>query len=261
MAVNQLSGKTFLLVTGASQGIGRQIAQTFGSFLGNDSHVVLFARNVDGLKETASKLPSHVKSNCYSVDMSTATSEQFEGLIRESLKNAGPTPFERAVVVHNAASLGDLKRTIGLTDCEEWQKYYHLNVISAAVLNGVFMKIFNDEHKAKILVINITSLCGIQPMQTMAYYCTGKAAREMFFKVFALEHADINVLNYSPGPVRTEMFHKVWNSAEGDVKESLIGTKETMTVLTTEQTAYRLIEILKLQKYKSGDHVDYFDEL
>ena len=40
----------------------------------------------------------------------------------------------------------------------------------------------------------------------MGHYCSVKAAREMLFKVLALENPDnMKVLNYAPGPIDTEM--------------------------------------------------------
>lgn len=36
---------------------------------------------------------------------------------------------------------------------------------------------------------------------------------------------------------------------------------EKKTVLTTEQTINRLVQILKEHKYNSADHVDYYDKL
>lgn len=99
-------------------------------------------------------------------------------------KYVNPGEYDRAVVVHNVGSVGDLSKfTIDMDDFDEWRKYYDLNVFSPAVLNSVFMKIFNDKVQAKKLVINITSLCGIEPFKSMGYYCTGKAGREMYFKV------------------------------------------------------------------------------
>lgn len=92
--------------------------------------------------------------------------------------------YDRVVIVHNVGSMGDVtKSTTDMADFDIWRKYYDLNVFSPAILNSVTMKIFNNDNKAKKLVINITSLCGIQAMKSIAYYCSGKAAREMYFKV------------------------------------------------------------------------------
>lgn len=73
------SGKVFLLVTGASQGIGKKIAEVLGSSLDNGSQVLLLARNAGNLKETASKLPKNVSVNFESVDLSSATAVQLKG--------------------------------------------------------------------------------------------------------------------------------------------------------------------------------------
>lgn len=81
-------------------------------------------------------------------------------------------------------------------------------------------------------------------------------------QVFALENPDVNVLSYSPGPVKTDMFHYfVETVANPDTKTALKRLHEINTVLTTEQTVNRLVEILKEHKYKAGDHVDYFDDI
>lgn len=79
MAVQVLAGKVFLVVTGASQGIGAQIAITFGHLLQQGSQVLLLARNADRLKETAAKLPKCIKVDHESVDLSVATADVLEG--------------------------------------------------------------------------------------------------------------------------------------------------------------------------------------
>lgn len=101
----------------------------------------------------------------------------------------GAKNYEKAVIVHNAGTIGDLsKRTIDMDDLEEWRKYCDLNLFSPIILNSVFMKIFTDETKIARLVVNVTSLCAIEPMKSSAFYNTGKAAREMFFKVIIINN-------------------------------------------------------------------------
>lgn len=73
-----LSGKVFLVVTGASQGIGRQIAVTFGKRLGAESKILLLARNEKGLKETAEAI-GNVEVECVGIDLGKASMEQLRG--------------------------------------------------------------------------------------------------------------------------------------------------------------------------------------
>jgi len=45
----------------------------------------------------------------------------------------------------------------------------------------------------------------------------GKAAREMFFRVLALEDSSIRVLNYAPGPCETDMQKEI-RETSGDLE-------------------------------------------
>ncbi|XP_015123534.1 sepiapterin reductase [Diachasma alloeum] len=260
MAVELLSGRTFLLITGASQGIGRQIAVTFSGLLEKGSKVLLLARSENGLRETADHVSEQVSVALKSVDLSVATADQLSEIIKNSVD---PSQFDRLVAVHNAGSIGDLSKfTTDMSDFDEWRKYYDLNVFSPAVLNSVVMKLFRDNEKVRKVVINITSLCGIQAIKSVGYYCSGKAAREMYFKVFAEEYPDVNVLNYSPGPVETDMLRAIAETAgDQETRKMMSDMRAGNKQLTTEQTVNRLVGVLRDQKYKSGAHVDYFDDI
>ncbi|XP_015123579.1 sepiapterin reductase [Diachasma alloeum] len=260
MAVEVLSGKVFLLITGASQGIGRQIAVTFSELLEPGSKLLLLALDEEGLKGTADKVSKHVSVDLKAVDLSVATADQLSEIIKKSVN---PAQFDRIVITHNVASMGDLsKLTTEMADFEYWRKYYDLNVFSPAVLNSVVMKLFKDNGKCKKVVINMTSHAGILPVKCSGYYCSGKAAREMYFKVFAEEYPEVNVLNYSPGSVKTELFDTFRDTvADPGEQKKIHEMISNNQVLTTEQTVNRLVDILKNQLYKSGAHVDYHDKL
>lgn len=79
MSVEALSGQCFLLVTGASRGIGRQIAITFGSLLEEGSRILLLARNKDALQEVKSNIPSKVKVHTIGTDLSKSTDVKLKG--------------------------------------------------------------------------------------------------------------------------------------------------------------------------------------
>lgn len=77
-----------------------------------------------------------------------------------------------------------------------------------------------------------------------------------------MENPDVNVLSYAPGPVETDMFHTVCeNMVDPEAKKKFNELRTMKTVLTPEQTVNRLVQILRECKYKSADHVDYYDEL
>lgn len=77
-----------------------------------------------------------------------------------------------------------------------------------------------------------------------------------------MENPDVNVLNYAPGPVDTDLFKIVCETiADPKAKKLYNEMREKKTVLTAEQTVNRLVQILKECKYNSADHVDYYDKL
>jgi len=73
-----------------------------------------------------------------------------------------------------------------------------LNLYSVTCLTSVFLSKFNSD-TAERCIVNITSLFGIEPCKSVGYYCVGKASREMYFRVLALENPSLNILSYSPG--------------------------------------------------------------
>lgn len=257
-----VSKATYVVLSGASQGIGRAIAVEVSKALGPNSVMLLLARNKAELAKTASACESeNVKVVCTPIDLSTATEKEMYDVIDISFKGYNITDFKKCLIFHNVGSLGNLAVETGkMENVEELREYYDLNVFKVISLNTQFLKIFRDI-ESRVVIVNITSLCAIKPMGGMAYYCSGKAAREMYFKVLAEEKKHIKVLNYSPGPVETAMIDYVLAEAVNDnLKEVFASFKSQGTLLKPEATAKKCLRVLLAGKFSPGEHVDYFDD-
>lgn len=259
--------KTYCLITGASKGIGRKFAIEFSRAFSANSLLVLLARSESGLVQTRNLVTSanaDVKVKIYPTDLSKPDPELFLSMIQTSLRESGCNPgdFDLSLIVHNAGSVGDVSE--GTTDMcypEKWQEYFSLNLFSVACLNSQFLKVFPEGSVKERTIINVTSLCAIKPFKSMGYYCCGKASREMFFRVLAEENPTINVLNYAPGPVDTDMVSEVITSTgDASVQDMFVNLKKTGTILTVDQTTRRIMEVMENGKFESGQHVDYYDE-
>lgn len=89
-------------------------------------------------------------------------------------------------------------------------------------------------------------------------FSSGKAAREMYFRVLALEEDDLLVLNYSPGPVDTDMTIDVQaNSQASEMRESFKGMRDSNTLMRPIDTTVKFIRIVEAGDYKTGDHVRF----
>ncbi|KAJ8715275.1 hypothetical protein PYW08_005256 [Mythimna loreyi] len=257
-----LSGATYCILTGASQGIGRAIAAELAKHLGPKSLMLLLARNKDQLAKTAELCKSdNIKIVYESMDLAKASAPEMLDVIYRSLEGYKITDFSNCVIFHNVGSLGNLSvETERMENLQEMRQYYDLNVFNVITLNTQFLKVF-EEVEDRVIIVNVTSLCAIKPMSGMASYCSGKAAREMYFKVLAEEKKHIRVLNYSPGPVETSMIDYVLaETVNTNLRDVFLSFKSQGALLKPEITAKKCLKVLKEGKFSPGGHVDYFDD-
>lgn len=261
-------GRTLLIVTGASRGLGRAFAESLSKCLNKDSVVVLTARSAEDLQVTAQKVDrpeitvktyqrDHTKDtvDCYNLMMDEVTE------IKARDERIG---FDTLCIVHNVGSTGRLGPLSGPQDPQEIAHCLALNYTSPAILNSVVLRReFGTSGLKRSTVINISSLLGIQALKSVGHYCSVKAAREMLFKVLALENPDsMRVLNYAPGPIDTEMVKGMMRDPDldADVLDGYRKMYSDKTILRPDETAEKLARILHLDKYESGQHVDYYDD-
>lgn len=264
-----LEQKFYCVVTGASKGIGQAIAQKLASKFKSGSVIVLLARSLKGLEATKSFIlainPS-ISVVTTEIDLSKPNYEAFQKNLESSVQGLSMQSFDATMIVHNVGSVGDVtKRVSDLNNLNYWQEYYALNVFGVALLNSAFLKFVGPTHNIqcdvyKTIIINITSLIAIKPFANMGHYGTGKAAREMLFKVLAEEEKYVLVLNYSPGPVKTDMIQIIIKDiGDASIKQTFETMRDEDKILTTDQTTSKLLEILQNGNFTSGDHIDYFD--
>ncbi|CAH1724143.1 unnamed protein product [Aphis gossypii] len=254
------SRRTYVILTGASKGIGQCLAVEIGKLLVPESTIVLMARDTNGLektKEMVNKENSDVLVECYSMDFYNSNVTMFEKIVEP----IDSTKYELFLLIHNAGSVGNLEHLAAdMNDPDEWNKYMLLNLYSVTCLTSAFLSKFNSDTTERC-IINMTSLLGIEPYKSVGYYCIGKASREMFFRVLALENPTLNVLSYSPGPVLTDMYtHMSLNSKDKELREKLTSKEQQKYIVKVENACQKLINILAMRSYKTGGRVDYFDK-
>lgn len=252
------SHKTFAVVTGASRGIGQAIAEKLAETLAPGSVLLLISRDevrLTSIQQALQKTNPLLQIEIGVSDLSTTTATLLNEIFSKVLAKCSIESFSHSLCIHNAGSIGDLtKRCADLVDIDYCIDYFRLNLASVIVLNGLFLQLFA---KATRTVVNISSLLGVVALPSLSLYCSGKAARDMFFKVLAAEQTDIRVLNYAPGPVETAMRNQIIEESwDASLTEEL---KQGPPPLTPKETTERLIHLLTQDKFRSGDHVDYYD--
>jgi len=256
--------KCAVVISGASRGFGRATALEMAKIAGPHSKFFLTARSLSGLEDTAksvSEINSTAVCRVKTIDNERPDLKAFEELLAQEQGEH----FDAALMVHNSGSIGNQGVSAKmLNSAGELSNYFDSNLTSCFLLNSAFVDRFATVPERKKVVVQVSSLMAVQPQKTWSLYCTGKAARDMFFKVMAEEEGPdgIRVLNYAPGPMDTQLVNDVLGSASTDskVKAMFREYKESGKFLKPEISAAKLIRVIESAKFMSGDHIDYFDE-
>jgi short-subunit dehydrogenase len=183
------------LVTGASSGIGAEIARE----LARRGHgVTLAARREERLRELADELRSD-----WGVRAETISADVADEGERERLK---PEIEERGLTVEvlvNNAGYGSGGAFVELEQDTEAQMV-RTNVEAVVALTGIFLPEMVARGRGAIL--NVASLIAFQPVPFQATYGATKAAVLSFSDALheELRGSGVTVTSVCPGPVRTE---------------------------------------------------------
>jgi NAD(P)-dependent dehydrogenase (short-subunit alcohol dehydrogenase family) len=196
----EMSGRV-AVVTGSGQGIGRAIAWGLAD-AGCD--VVINARRLDDLQVTASGIEQRGRQALV-----------VDGDIRdfsETLADRAMERFGRIDVWVNNVGGSDEKTTRALVDTpdEVFRSQLELNLTSA--FQGC--KAAARRMRPGSSIVNISSGAGTRGSPFTGPYAAAKAAMNNLTETLALELApDIRVNTVAPGPVATEAFEAVLNTA------------------------------------------------
>ncbi len=181
------------LITGASQGLGRAIAEALAA---RGWRLVIDARRRDRLDPTAASLSSTTEVVAIAGDV--ADTEHRAELI------AAVERFGRIdLVVNNASTLGMSPLPLLATiDLDVLRGVYETNIVAPlALTQGLLAEL---RHSGGT-VVNVTSDAGVEPYEGWGGYGSSKAALEHLSAILAVEEPKLRVLWVDPGDMRTEM--------------------------------------------------------
>lgn len=248
--------------TGASRGFGRTLALLLAPMLSPGSMLVLSARNDEALQQLEAELGTGqpgLRVVRVPADLgSKAGLQRLLGALRELPR---PEGLQRVLLINNAGTLGDVSKSfVDLADPDEINSYWALNLTSMVCLTSSILKVFPDSPGLSRIVVNISSLCALQPCKGWTLYCAGKAARDMMFQVLATEEPSVRVLSYAPGPMYTDMLRLAMEtSVYPDLRKQLEELKTKGKLVDCKVSAKKLLSLLQEDTFKSGVHVDVFD--
>lgn len=183
------------LITGASSGIGWELAELFAA---DHFNLVLVARNEDRLNQLAAELRARhgVEVQVIVKDLSLATAPQ------ELFDALRATPV--AILVNNAGS--GWHGAFAATPLEQALAIMHLNMEALVRLTHLFVQPMRARRMGKIL--NVASIAAFQPGPMVNVYYASKAFVHNFSYALAveLEGSGVTVTTLCPGTTQTEFF-------------------------------------------------------
>ena len=196
----ELKGKR-ILVTGASSGIGREIAISL-SF--QEATVVVTGRNENRLNDTYNSLNCEEGQQHLRVIADLGVDEQIEKLAMECI------PLDGVVCCSGINDKAPIKHVTR----EKIEKMYNANVYGPMLLVKELLKKKKINESASIVFIS--SISSVYATISNALYASSKGAVNSLVKVLALELAPkkIRVNSIMPGMVKTNMINAYGLSEE-----------------------------------------------
>jgi NAD(P)-dependent dehydrogenase (short-subunit alcohol dehydrogenase family) len=188
-----------ILITGASDGIGRAVAKAAAA---HGAQVILHGRNVKRLEAVydeivAAKQP---RPSILPLDLEKAGPAEYEALV-----NAIDKEFGRLdVLLHNAGMLGE-RAPVEHYDVPKWLRTMHVNANVPFILTQRCLPLLRKSKDASIVFTSSSVVA--KPRAFWGAYLASKWASEGLMRMLAdeLEQPGIRVNSLNPGKVRTNM--------------------------------------------------------
>lgn len=183
-----------VLITGASGGIGRELAYLFAA---DKYDLVLLARNGEVLKELAQEIEGRCGNRCdfLACDLSKP------GVVAEISSYLEFNRLRIDILVNNAGA-----GTFGLfreNPIEDDLRIINLNIVSLVSLTKLLLPSMVNRREG--LIMNIASVAGFAPGPMMAVYYASKAFVLSFSEALEREIRSngVRVITVCPGPTET----------------------------------------------------------
>ena len=203
--------KKVILVTGASRGIGNNIAKKL-------AYENIVIANYNKSKEKAISLKQELEKENINIDIIKAdvsSRKEVKEMVNQIIDKYG-----KIDVLINNAGISQYKLFTDITD-DEWEEVMSVNLKSNFIVTQEVVK--NMISNKKGLIINISSICGVTGAAMEVAYSTSKAGIIGLTKSLAKElgPSNIRVNAIAPGMIDTDMNSKFSDEEINDIKEEI----------------------------------------
>lgn len=202
------------IITGASQGLGFEIAK---QYLQEGASVAICARNAKNLTEAQTALQSYCKnqSQLMAIPADVSKLEQVELLVNAAMEAFGKID----ILVANAGVYGP-KGPIDEIDWDEWAQAIDINLKGTVLPCRAVLPHMKKLSRGKIIILSGGG--ATKPMPNLSAYATSKAAVVRFAETLAVEvepyNIDVNTI--APGALNTRLLDEVLEAGPAKLGEA-----------------------------------------
>jgi NAD(P)-dependent dehydrogenase (short-subunit alcohol dehydrogenase family) len=183
---------TTALVTGASQGIGREIATTFGGYGAN---VVCAARSTDAIEETAAAVED-AGGDAVAVETDVTEEDDVAAVVEATVETFGGLDC-----LVNNAGIGGPVQPVHRIDADAFRRTQEVNVVGPFLCAKHAEEHLRESDRGS--VVNIGSIGGKRPYPNRLAYAASKMALVGMTRTLAYElgRDGVTVNTVLPGPI------------------------------------------------------------
>lgn len=185
-----------IIVTGASKGIGREIAKELA--IKGNTIIANYNKSEKEIKELQQELEKqNIKINIVKADVSKRV--EASKVVKYAIEKYG-----KIDVLINNAGISQIKEFTQITD-NDWNNMINTNLNSVFYMSQEACN--NMIHNKNGCIINISSIWGITGASCEVHYSVSKAGVDALTKALAKElgPSNIRVNSIAPGIIKTEM--------------------------------------------------------
>ena len=239
--------RTALILTGASRGIGRELARLF--LEQEEGRLLTISRKPDASLEDDVK-PGGADLEQMALDLADPVSAVSE--LEPVFSALAASACTRFVLVNNAGILDPIA-PLGRLGAEAAMRNNTVNAAAPLVLMDLFIRYFGPL-SADRRIINISSGAGRNAYPGWAAYCASKAALDMLSACLDAEQRGgnpVKVISFAPGVADTAMQDRIRAAAPEDFPpvERFLALKEDGALLPPRIPAEKILELIRTDAF------------